>query len=47
MSIKRLKDGKLNSRGAFKPSVFYDHIIKASAKTRIGNVSEDLKVPRY
>ena len=34
----RLKDEKLNSRGLLSPRFFNDHIIKASAKTRIGNV---------
>ena len=34
----RLEDGKLNSRGLSSPRFFNDNIIKASAKTRIGNV---------
>ena len=34
----RLEDGKLNSRGLLSPRLFNDNIIKASAKTRIGNV---------
>ena len=34
----RLKDVNMNSRGLLSPRFFNDHIIKASAKTRIGNV---------
>ena len=34
----RLEDGNMNSRGLLSPRFSNDHIIKASAKTRIGNV---------
>lgn len=34
----RLEDVKMNSRGLLSPRFFNDHIILASAKTRIGNV---------
>ena len=34
----RLEDVNMNSRGLLSPRFFNDNIIKASAKTRIGNV---------
>ena len=34
----RLEDVNMNSRGLLSPRFFNDHIIMASAKTRIGNV---------
>ena len=46
---RRLKDAKpkANSRGLLSPWKQEERIEKASAKTRNGNVSEDLKVLRY